>query len=95
MDCFESNETMGVSLTFICQVYDAEKGVLHNAHFFFPFEVHQNIFLIFKVWLHVADKKRRKYLNNKYRTSPFNLFHHINTYEDNEFLIVYLCCWKG
>ncbi|XP_070259474.1 retinoid isomerohydrolase isoform X3 [Myotis yumanensis] len=58
MDCFESNETMGV-------------------------------------WLHVADKKRRKYLNNKYRTSPFNLFHHINTYEDNEFLIVDLCCWKG
>ncbi|KAK1339911.1 hypothetical protein QTO34_018472 [Cnephaeus nilssonii] len=58
MDCFESNETMGV-------------------------------------WLHIADKKRRKYLNNKYRTSPFNLFHHINTYEDNEFLIVDLCCWKG
>lgn len=34
MDCFESNETMGVSLTFICQVYDAEEGVLHNALFF-------------------------------------------------------------
>uniref|UniRef100_H0VPN1 Retinoid isomerohydrolase n=1 Tax=Cavia porcellus TaxID=10141 RepID=H0VPN1_CAVPO len=58
MDCFESNETMGV-------------------------------------WLHIADKKRKKYLNNKYRTSPFNLFHHINTYEDREFLIVDLCCWKG
>ncbi|XP_006501228.1 retinoid isomerohydrolase isoform X1 [Mus musculus] len=58
MDCFESNESMGV-------------------------------------WLHVADKKRRKYFNNKYRTSPFNLFHHINTYEDNGFLIVDLCCWKG
>nr|XP_055196830.1 retinoid isomerohydrolase isoform X2 [Nyctereutes procyonoides] len=58
MDCFESNETMGV-------------------------------------WLHIADKKRKKYLNNKYRTSSFNLFHHINTYEDNEFLIVDLCCWKG
>ncbi|XP_071474846.1 retinoid isomerohydrolase isoform X2 [Callospermophilus lateralis] len=58
MDCFESNETMGV-------------------------------------WLHIADKKRRKYLNNKYRTSSFNLFHHINTYEDSGFLIVDLCCWKG
>ncbi|XP_045147677.1 retinoid isomerohydrolase [Echinops telfairi] len=58
MDCFESNETMGV-------------------------------------WLHIADKKRRKYLNNKYRTSSFNLFHHINTYEDNGFLIADLCCWKG
>ncbi|XP_007480468.2 retinoid isomerohydrolase isoform X2 [Monodelphis domestica] len=58
MDCFESNETMGV-------------------------------------WLHVADKKRGKYLNNKYRTSSFNLFHHINTYEEDNFLIVDLCCWKG
>ncbi|XP_007957585.1 retinoid isomerohydrolase [Orycteropus afer afer] len=59
MDCFESNETMGV-------------------------------------WIHVADKKRGKYLNNnKYRTSSFNLFHHINTYEDNGFLVVDLCCWKG
>ncbi|XP_044882044.1 retinoid isomerohydrolase isoform X2 [Mauremys mutica] len=58
MDCFESNEIMGV-------------------------------------WLHVADKKKGKYLNIKYRTSAFNLFHHINTYEDNGFLIVDLCTWKG
>lgn len=34
MDCFESNETMGVSLTFTCQVYDAEEGMLHNALYF-------------------------------------------------------------
>ncbi|KAH0618514.1 hypothetical protein JD844_017794 [Phrynosoma platyrhinos] len=58
MDCFESNESMGV-------------------------------------WMHVADKKKGKYLNIKYRTSPFNLFHHINTYEDNGFLVVDLCTWKG
>ncbi|XP_074953412.1 LOW QUALITY PROTEIN: retinoid isomerohydrolase [Phalacrocorax aristotelis] len=58
MDCFESNETMGV-------------------------------------WLHVAEKKKGRLLNIKYRTSAFNLFHHINTYEDNGFLIVDLCTWKG
>uniref|UniRef100_A0A8C7E6P4 Retinoid isomerohydrolase n=1 Tax=Naja naja TaxID=35670 RepID=A0A8C7E6P4_NAJNA len=58
MDCFESNEKMGV-------------------------------------WMHVADKKNGEYLNIKYRTSPFNLFHHINTYEDNGFLVVDLCTWKG
>ncbi|XP_034289126.1 retinoid isomerohydrolase isoform X1 [Pantherophis guttatus] len=58
MDCFESNEKMGV-------------------------------------WMHVADKKTGEYLNIKYRTSPFNLFHHINTYEDNGFLVVDLCTWKG
>ena len=34
MDCFESNETMGVSLTFICQVYDSKEYVFHNAYFF-------------------------------------------------------------
>lgn len=34
MDCFESNETMGVSLTFICQVYDSKEYVFHNADFF-------------------------------------------------------------
>lgn len=51
--------------------------------------------LVFQVWLHVADKKKGKYLNIKYRTSAFNLFHHINTYEDNGFLIVDLCTWKG
>uniref|UniRef100_A0A8C2TRJ4 Retinoid isomerohydrolase n=1 Tax=Coturnix japonica TaxID=93934 RepID=A0A8C2TRJ4_COTJA len=58
MDCFESNETMGV-------------------------------------WLHVAEKKKGRLLNIKYRTSAFNLFHHINTFEDNGFLIVDLCTWKG
>lgn len=35
LDCFESNETMGVSLTFICQLYGSEEYVFHNAHFFF------------------------------------------------------------
>ncbi|KGL77041.1 Retinoid isomerohydrolase, partial [Tinamus guttatus] len=58
MDCFESNETMGV-------------------------------------WIHVAEKKKGRLLNIKFRTSAFNLFHHINTYEDNGFLIVDLCTWKG
>lgn len=33
MDCFESNETMGVSLKFIYQVCDPEEGMFHNKHF--------------------------------------------------------------
>ncbi|KAM4023602.1 retinoid isomerohydrolase-like [Anomaloglossus baeobatrachus] len=45
--------------------------------------------------MHVAEKHTGEYLNIKYRTSAFNIFHHINTYEDNGFLIVDLCCWKG
>lgn len=27
MDCFESNETMGVRLTFTCQIHASEEGV--------------------------------------------------------------------
>lgn len=34
MDCFESNETMGVSHTFICQVDESKEYVFHNAYFF-------------------------------------------------------------
>ncbi|XP_051855417.1 retinoid isomerohydrolase isoform X1 [Antechinus flavipes] len=85
MDCFESNETMGVS-TILAK--PSTLGELSQGHLLtlFPFS---------KVWLHVAEKKQGKYLNNKYRTSSFNLFHHINTYEEGNFLIVDLCCWKG
>ena len=35
MDCFESNETMGVSLTCSCQVSDSEEFVFHNGYLFF------------------------------------------------------------
>uniref|UniRef100_A0AAX7V7M4 Retinoid isomerohydrolase RPE65 n=1 Tax=Astatotilapia calliptera TaxID=8154 RepID=A0AAX7V7M4_ASTCA len=32
---------------------------------------------------------------HKFRTSAFNLFHHINAYEDEGFIVVDLCAWKG
>uniref|UniRef100_H2ZXX9 Retinoid isomerohydrolase n=1 Tax=Latimeria chalumnae TaxID=7897 RepID=H2ZXX9_LATCH len=47
------------------------------------------------VWYHIANKKTGEYNSNKYRSAAFNLFHHINTFEDDGFLIVDLCCWKG
>ncbi|TKS75125.1 Retinal Mueller cells isomerohydrolase [Collichthys lucidus] len=30
-----------------------------------------------------------------FRTSAFNIFHHINTYEDEGFIVVDVCAWKG
>uniref|UniRef100_A0A8C1HJR9 Uncharacterized protein n=1 Tax=Cyprinus carpio carpio TaxID=630221 RepID=A0A8C1HJR9_CYPCA len=56
MDCFESNDKMGVS---------------------------QNLLALY----HVG--------NVNYITSAFNLFHHINCYEDQGFIVVDLCTWKG
>lgn len=47
-------------------------------------------------WLHLATKDPAEYLSShKFRTSAFNIFHHINTYEDEGFIVVDLCTWKG
>ncbi|XP_056388738.1 retinoid isomerohydrolase [Hyla sarda] len=62
-----------------------------GANYMDCFESHETM----GTWLHVAEKHTGEYLNIKYRTSAFNIFHHINTYEDNGFLIADLCCWKG
>uniref|UniRef100_A0A8C5G0R6 Retinal Mueller cells isomerohydrolase-like n=1 Tax=Gouania willdenowi TaxID=441366 RepID=A0A8C5G0R6_GOUWI len=47
-------------------------------------------------WFHLATKDPPDYLNShRFRTSAFNIFHHINTYEDQGFIVVDLCTWKG
>ncbi|XP_078114526.1 retinal Mueller cells isomerohydrolase-like isoform X1 [Sander vitreus] len=47
-------------------------------------------------WFHLATKDPADYLSShKFRTSAFNLFHHINTYEEQGFIVVDLCTWKG
>ncbi|KAF7651197.1 hypothetical protein LDENG_00114300 [Lucifuga dentata] len=47
-------------------------------------------------WFHLARKDPANYMSShKFRTSAFNLFHHINTYEEQGFIIVDLCTWKG
>ncbi|XP_034557611.1 retinal Mueller cells isomerohydrolase-like isoform X1 [Notolabrus celidotus] len=48
-------------------------------------------------WFHLATKDPAGYLSNhKFRTSAFNIFHHINTYEEEEgFIVVDVCTWKG
>ncbi|KAG7266196.1 hypothetical protein CRUP_012625 [Coryphaenoides rupestris] len=43
-------------------------------------------------WFHVATRDPATYLSShKFRTSAFNVFHHINTYEDQGFIVVDLC----
>uniref|UniRef100_A0A8C1NPS1 Retinoid isomerohydrolase RPE65 n=1 Tax=Cyprinus carpio TaxID=7962 RepID=A0A8C1NPS1_CYPCA len=46
-------------------------------------------------WFHLATKNPGEYIDHKFRTSAFNLFHHINCYEDQGFIVVDLCTWKG
>uniref|UniRef100_A0A8D3BY80 Retinal pigment epithelium-specific protein 65kDa n=1 Tax=Scophthalmus maximus TaxID=52904 RepID=A0A8D3BY80_SCOMX len=47
-------------------------------------------------WFHLATKDPAGYMSShKFRTSAFNLFHHINAYEDDGFIVVDLCTWKG
>uniref|UniRef100_A0A8C2E2K2 Retinoid isomerohydrolase RPE65 n=1 Tax=Cyprinus carpio TaxID=7962 RepID=A0A8C2E2K2_CYPCA len=46
-------------------------------------------------WFHLATKNPGEYMDHKFRTSAFNLFHHINCYEDQGFVVVDLCTWKG
>ncbi|KAM6962852.1 retinal Mueller cells isomerohydrolase-like [Aplochiton taeniatus] len=46
-------------------------------------------------WFHLATKDPAAYISQRYRTSSFNMFHHINTYQDQGFIVVDLCCWKG
>uniref|UniRef100_A0AAQ5YN65 Retinoid isomerohydrolase RPE65 n=1 Tax=Amphiprion ocellaris TaxID=80972 RepID=A0AAQ5YN65_AMPOC len=47
-------------------------------------------------WFHLATKDPAAYMSShKFRASAFNLFHHINSYEDQGFIVVDLCTWKG
>uniref|UniRef100_A0A672HYV2 Retinal Mueller cells isomerohydrolase-like n=1 Tax=Salarias fasciatus TaxID=181472 RepID=A0A672HYV2_SALFA len=47
-------------------------------------------------WFHLASKDPAGYMSShKFRTSAFNIFHHINAYEDDSFIVVDLCTWKG
>ena len=49
-----------------------------------------------QTWFHVATRDPAAYLSaHKFRTSAFNVFHHINAYEDQGFIVVDLCTWKG
>ncbi|XP_077390145.1 retinal Mueller cells isomerohydrolase-like isoform X3 [Festucalex cinctus] len=47
-------------------------------------------------WFHLATKEPAAHLSShKFRTSAFNIFHHINAYEDQGFIVVDLCVWKS
>ncbi|KAJ8376448.1 hypothetical protein SKAU_G00070280 [Synaphobranchus kaupii] len=46
-------------------------------------------------WFHLATRSPAQYENHKFRAAAINLFHHINCYEDQGFIVVDLCAWKG
>jgi len=85
MDCFESNENQGVS--------DPPRGafmslVHRNPRYLSPPPPLQTLF-------HIAAKEPAEYINHKFKGAAIGMFHHINTYEDDGFIVVDLCGWKG
>ncbi|KAG7269319.1 hypothetical protein CRUP_031839 [Coryphaenoides rupestris] len=46
-------------------------------------------------WFHIAKKDPGEYIDHKFRAAAIGLFHHINTYEDEGFIVVDVCAWKG
>ncbi|XP_062250758.1 retinal Mueller cells isomerohydrolase-like [Platichthys flesus] len=47
-------------------------------------------------WFHLATRDPAGHMSShEFRTSAFNIFHHINAYEDEGFIVVDLCTWKG
>uniref|UniRef100_A0AAQ5YIS4 Retinoid isomerohydrolase n=1 Tax=Amphiprion ocellaris TaxID=80972 RepID=A0AAQ5YIS4_AMPOC len=44
---------------------------------------------------HIARKDPGEYIDHKFKGAPIGMFHHINTYEDQGFVVVDLCAWKG
>uniref|UniRef100_A0A665WEI1 Retinoid isomerohydrolase n=1 Tax=Echeneis naucrates TaxID=173247 RepID=A0A665WEI1_ECHNA len=44
---------------------------------------------------HIAKKDPGEYIDLKFKGAPIGMFHHINTYEDQGFIVFDLCAWKG
>lgn len=44
---------------------------------------------------HIAKKDPGEYIDLKFKGAAIGMFHHINTYEDQGFIVFDLCSWKG
>uniref|UniRef100_A0AAX7SLR5 Retinoid isomerohydrolase n=1 Tax=Astatotilapia calliptera TaxID=8154 RepID=A0AAX7SLR5_ASTCA len=44
---------------------------------------------------HIAKKDPGEYIDLKFKGAPIGMFHHINAFEDQGFIVVDLCAWKG
>uniref|UniRef100_A0A669CCM6 Retinoid isomerohydrolase n=1 Tax=Oreochromis niloticus TaxID=8128 RepID=A0A669CCM6_ORENI len=44
---------------------------------------------------HIAKKNPGEYIDLKFKGAPIGMFHHINAFEDQGFIVVDLCAWKG
>ncbi|XP_041659198.1 retinoid isomerohydrolase isoform X1 [Cheilinus undulatus] len=44
---------------------------------------------------HIAKKDPGEYIDLKFKGAAIGMFHHINTFEDQGFIVVDLCGWKG
>lgn len=64
---------------------------LRGTNYMDCFEVNEEL----GTWIHLASRDPAEYLPFRFRTTAFNMFHHINSYQDQDFIVVDLCTWKG
>ncbi|KAG1686683.1 Beta,beta-carotene 9',10'-oxygenase [Nymphon striatum] len=48
-----------------------------------------------KVIFHVIDKQNGQRVNKKFTSEPFFFFHSVNSYEENENIVLDLCCYNN
>lgn len=85
MDCFESNESQGVR-----RAEDRPRSSVSSplCPFHLTMFVPQTLF-------HIAKKDPGEYIDVKFKGAAIGMFHHINTFEDQGFIVFDLCSWKG
>lgn len=50
---------------------------------------------VLQTLFHIAKKDPGEYIDLKFKGAAIGMFHHINTYEDQGFIVFDLCSWKG
>lgn len=50
---------------------------------------------VLQTLFHIAKKDPGEYIDVKFKGAAIGMFHHINTFEDQGFIVFDLCSWKG
>uniref|UniRef100_A0A8C7GPB7 Retinoid isomerohydrolase n=1 Tax=Oncorhynchus kisutch TaxID=8019 RepID=A0A8C7GPB7_ONCKI len=68
---------------------------IRGSNYMYCFESNE----VFGTLFHIARKDigggQGEYVDHKFRAAPINLFHHVNTYEEQGFIVADVCTWKG
>uniref|UniRef100_A0A3Q1FTP9 Retinoid isomerohydrolase RPE65 c n=1 Tax=Acanthochromis polyacanthus TaxID=80966 RepID=A0A3Q1FTP9_9TELE len=110
-NCFGKNMSLAYNIVKIPPAQGGSINVVQSGLCFLPLMSAECVYLVacgclhlfifsmcvcLQTWFHLATKDPAAYMSShKFRASAFNLFHQINSYEDQGFIVVDLCTWKG